>query len=99
MISYPLRQVSFSVFVVLVASLGLLADESSNRPHDKAFWKQIAHNDYRVPAGESAAALTIELSDDLGSRDPELRDEIAYETSAAWIYRDQLLSGDELRPL
>jgi hypothetical protein len=67
--------------------------------HGKEFWKQIAQNDYRVPAGQSAAALIMDLSDNLGSPDPDLRDELAYEISAAWIYRDQRLSASELLPL
>jgi hypothetical protein len=67
--------------------------------HGKEFWKQIAQNDFRVPAGESAPALIMDLSESLGSPDPELRDELAYEISAAWIYRDQRLSGSELLPL
>jgi len=68
-------------------------------PHDKEFWKQIAKNQYHVPAGASAAALLDELTNNLGSPDPELRDDLAYDISAAWIYRDGLLSGDELRRL
>lgn len=68
-------------------------------PHDKEFWTQIAQNHDRVPAGESAASLIDELTDNLGSADPQLRDELAYGISAAWIYRDGLLSGDQLRGL
>jgi hypothetical protein len=74
------------------------ADIQSNRHHDKEFWKQIAHNDYRVPPGESAATLIMELSDELGSPDSELRDGLAYEISATWIYNG-LLTSEEIHPL
>ena len=55
--------------------------------HSAAFWYQIAQNNYAVPTGGDVASLTDELIELLGSRDPELRDEIAYSTLAAWIYR------------
>jgi hypothetical protein len=67
--------------------------------HDKEFWKQIVRNDYRVPAGQSAASLIEDLTDNLGSPDPELRDDLAYDISAAWIYKNELLSSDDLRRL
>src|SRR5690242_9394286 len=67
--------------------------------HNKEFWKKIAENKYQVPAGESAASLIDDLTDNLGSPDPELRDELVYGISAVWIYRNGLFSGDELRPL
>jgi hypothetical protein len=66
---------------------------------DKEFWKQIVRNDYRVPAGQSAASLIEDLTDNLGSPDPELRDDLAYDISAAWIYKNELLSSDDLRRL
>src|SRR5690348_4214516 len=67
--------------------------------HNKEFWKKIAENKYQVPAGESAASLIDDLTDNLGSPDPELRDELVHGISAVWIYRNGLFSGDELRPL
>lgn len=67
--------------------------------HDKQFWKQIVENKYQAPKGESAPSLIDDLTDNLGSPDPELRDDLVYGISAVWIYRDGLLSSDELRPL
>ena len=85
---------------LLCAVLALACAQAQDGvPHDKEFWKQIAKNDYRLPAGASPAALIDELTNNLGSPDPELRDDLAYDISAAWIYRDGLLSGDELRSL
>ena len=82
-----------------VLSSTVLAPAETRSPHDKAFWRSIIRNDYRVPAGESPAALIEELSGYLGSPDPELRDEFAYSIPAAWIYRQQLLSKPELHAL
>lgn len=96
--SYSRQSICISLLLMLFVP-HLSADTLGNGHHSKEFWQQIAHNDYRIPAGESAAALISELSDDFGSPDPELRDELAYDISSTWIYRDQLLSGNDLRSL
>jgi hypothetical protein len=66
---------------------------------DRAFWRGIVQNRYQVPTGESADALVLELSEALGSPDPEMRDDFAYSIAAAWIYRDRRLSDGTLRRL
>jgi hypothetical protein len=63
-------------------------------PHDKAFWTAIASNKFAVPAGSDVPALVRELSAQLGSTDPEWRDDIAYSTLASWIYRQRVVSVD-----
>ncbi|HWC16680.1 MAG TPA: DUF2785 domain-containing protein [Terriglobales bacterium] len=93
-----MRRQLFASLLCVFSSLSA-ASAQDKIAHDKEFWKQIARNDYRVPAGESAASLIDELTQNLGSPDPELRDDLAYDISAAWIYKDGLLSGDELRSL
>ena len=65
--------------------------------HSAAFWHQIAENHYAVPTGGDVVALTDELIEMLGSRDPELRDEIAYSTLAAWIYQTRVVEPAALR--
>jgi len=55
---------------------------------DKFFWKTIQENDYAIPADHTPTSLTAELFLYLGSADPELRDEIAYETFANFLKRD-----------
>jgi hypothetical protein len=65
--------------------------------HPLEFWRQIKANGFAVPAGEAPLPLLLELSDSLGSPDPEVRDGFAYEIPAAWIYRQKLLRPDELR--
>jgi len=67
--------------------------------HDRSFWRGIVQNRFEVPAGESADALVLELSDYLGSPDPELRDDFAYSIAAAWIYRDRRVTEKTLHGL
>jgi len=66
---------------------------------DKAFWQAVLENDCAVPGGHSVASLTPELLAYLGSIDPFLRDEVAFEVLAAWITRDGRYAPDELRAL
>jgi len=67
--------------------------------HDRAYWKAIVDQDYKAPEGASVRDLLVELSGDLGSTDPELRDTFAYEIPAAWIYRDRRVDDATLRLL
>jgi hypothetical protein len=52
-----------------------------------------------VPEHESVGNLVLEIADLAAETDPTLRDECGYEILAAWIYRDNLLSGEQLEPL
>jgi hypothetical protein len=72
---------------------------AGSQSHDKAYWRQIVQSKYAVPAGESASKLLLELSDHLGSTDPEWRDTFGYDVPAHWIYEQKLLTPDELRVL
>jgi hypothetical protein len=51
---------------------------------------------YRAPPGEPVFPLVRELSGYLGSRDPELRDNLAYSIIATWIVDQEQLSATEL---
>src|SRR5438128_5312200 len=73
------------------------ATPAAGPPHSAAFWHHIAQSHYAVPAGGDLVALTDELTDMLASRDPELRDEIAYSTLAAWIYQTRVIEPAALR--
>lgn len=64
----------------------------------REFWRDLPGNEFAVPAGSSVAALTPALLTMLGSADPELRDEVAYYTLAAWIERDHY-SRPQLREI
>ena len=78
-----------AVFVAVLAHAP--AFTAQRAVHDKAFWQQIAKNNYAVPAGGPLLALVKELSGYLASSDPELRDDIGYSTLVAWIYRQKIV--------
>lgn len=63
------------------------------------FWRQIKASGFAVPAGEAPLSLLVELSESLGSPDPEVRDGFGYDIPAAWIYRQKLLGPEDLRVL
>jgi Protein of unknown function (DUF2785) len=66
--------------------------------HDREFWRAIAKNRYAVPDEQPVFPLLRELSGYLGSRDPELRDDLAYSITTIWI-KHQKISTDELYSL
>jgi hypothetical protein len=67
--------------------------------HDTSFWKAIAEHNFAVPPNESVGALALEIADLAASTDPSLRDSYGYETLAAWVFRDNLLTPAELEAL
>jgi hypothetical protein len=75
------------------------ASHAADVPHDRAFWKVLKADDFKLPAGASAAALSREVLALLGSTDPELRDGVGYEAFVSWVYRDELLHPAELESL
>jgi hypothetical protein len=66
---------------------------------DKAFWQSVLDADGAVPEGHTVEELTPHLLAYLGSTDPFLRDEVAFEVLAAWIVRDRHYSPAEMRAL
>jgi hypothetical protein len=95
--------VRFPDRVTAVLGLGLLAVASAGAaeppPHPVEFWRQIKASDFALPAGEAPLPLILELSDSLGSTDPEIRDGFGYEVPVAWIYEKKLLGPADLRVL
>ncbi len=89
-------------FFLLLAAMSALALPSARAAdaltHDKEFWRAIAKNDGKPPAGSSPRELAPELIADLGSTDAELRDGLAYDLLVHWIYQGGL-TDDEVRPL
>jgi len=76
------------------------AEGAQGKPaHDREFWRSIAKNRYAVPEGQSVFPLLRELSGYLGSRDSELRDDLAYTIIAVWIKHQKQLSATELNSL
>jgi Protein of unknown function (DUF2785) len=90
----------FLVGLPVLAKAPPPADAAQGKPaHDREFWRAIPKNRYAVPAGQAAFPLMRELSGYLGSRDPELRDDLAYTITAVWIKYDRQLSAAELNSL
>jgi uncharacterized protein DUF2785 len=85
--------------VVLLLTFSAATLTAQAPPHDKAYWRAIAKNGYAVPANESAGALAHEVSQLLGSADPELRDDLAYSILEHWIYRLSVLQTPDLQTL
>ena len=85
---------------VLIAALRPAPSISAaSEAHNPAFWKTIEEHNFEVPPHESAGALALEITDLAASTDPSLRDSCGYETLAAWIYRDNLLTSEQLEAL
>ena len=79
--------------------LSFVASTAQQPTHNLEFWRGIQKNKYSVPSGTSATALSKELSGNLGSPDPQLRDDLAYTILDVWIVYKPQLSGAELVPL
>ena len=56
---------------------------------DKDFWASITKSDYAIPDGHTLDNLTEILFSYLGSTDPELRDNIAYDVYSNWLEQDR----------
>jgi len=82
--------------LLVVALLTIAAQPST---HTTAFWREIVARGYVPPEGSDLPVLAGELSALLASPDPDIRDEIAYSTLAAWIYQKRLLEPDVVRRL
>ena len=73
-----------------------VVEPQQERPHNRQFWRDIAKNQYLLPAGEQVLPLVRELSGYLSSPDPELRDDLAYTILDVWIVDRNQLSATEL---
>lgn len=84
-----------------VAAALLLASPAAGPPpaRDRSFWTSLAAKDFAVPEGESPGALALEVADLLSSPDPALRDGVAYEALARWVWRDGLVPPADLEKL
>jgi hypothetical protein len=83
----------------LLLVVAAVAQAAGQPTHDKAYWRAIAAARFEVPAGETPQRLAAELMAGLGSSDPEWRDDLAFSTLSAWIYRKRLLGPGDLRPM
>jgi hypothetical protein len=97
----PLREsVRHSMVVLLAAVIGAATTASAEPArHEKTYWQAIVRAGYAVPADKTPFELARELSELLGSPDPELRDGIAYSILSAWISDETKFSDKELLEL
>jgi hypothetical protein len=95
MLLTPNRFPRCTILIVALLHVPIVASGS----HDAAFWKAIREHNFGVPEHQSIGALVLEIADLAAETDPTLRDECGYEILAAWIYRDNLLSGEQLEAL
>jgi Protein of unknown function (DUF2785) len=96
-----------STLVVLCAlfsaAIGLSAAErsaaSASVADTKTLLRSIVSHENQPPAGRTAKEILPELTRQLASPDPELRDDLAFRILSVWIYEKRLLSPDDLRSL
>ena len=94
------RQSRWNAAVLLAVCVGAAAHTGpAAATHDRAFWVELRGREFHAVPRESVGPLALEAAALLGSSDPQLRDAIAYEALAAWIYRDHALSAAEQRTL
>jgi hypothetical protein len=91
--------VLWGLVVAVAPHAGAQPSSGQTTALDRAQWQAIIKNNYTPPPGATAAQLAPQLSRMLGSPDPELRDEIAYDVLSTWIYQSRLLAPVDLRPL
>ena len=75
------------------------ATPQSGPTHDREFWRAIAHDEYAVPEGQAIVPLLGELSGYLGSKDPELRDDLAYTIIDQWVRHQKDIPTEALNSL
>jgi hypothetical protein len=97
--SRVLRRINHALAIaaVLIGSTAIARADSDS--HGPAYWRSLKQQDFKLPAETRVLPLAIEATALLGSTDPELRDEIAYQAFVAWVYRDQRLAPGELNQL
>jgi hypothetical protein len=93
-----IRAITFCLLLISSVCSTALATPPVNPPHDREFWRAVVKSKFAVPTGESVFPLIQELSSNLGSSDPEVRDDLAYTIIDQWI-RHQELSAEQLNSL
>lgn len=81
-----------------LAALGLLLAGGAARAHDLAYWDALRASGYAVREAGRLPALADEAIAMLDSPDPHLRDELAYEALAHWIYAERRFDAQALAP-
>ena len=68
------------------------AAQASAQTRTRAEWIALETSGFAVPAGQSAAAVLLEMNPLLAPTDPALRDDVAFSAAEKWIVRDKIVS-------
>jgi len=95
---------AFILPLVLILELLVAPAAGQNGPRGpdtktRAEWAALRESNFTVPAGQTPFALLRQMNAIVGSTDPFLRDNVAYEAAARWIYTTGLLSANEQREM
>jgi hypothetical protein len=88
----------FGVSFLLVSASGQ-SGPAELAGKSRAEWVALRESNFTVPAGQTPIALLRQMNALVGSTDPFLRDNVAYEAAARWIYTNGALSADEQREM
>jgi hypothetical protein len=97
--AHPSRRSGWNAVATLAVCLGATLHARPATAHDRPFWAELRAHEFHTAPREPVGPLALEAAALLGSTDPQLRDAIAYEALAAWVYRDHALTDPELRAL
>lgn len=75
-------------------SCAVSSDAAAN--HDPEFWRDLRAKHFLVPPTQPMLPLALEATRLLGSPDPNLRDAVAFEALASWVYEHRRLNDQEL---
>ena len=82
--------------LVLLAASASAAQQAPTSA-DRASWVALRDAKFAVPEGRTAFEMLRAMTPLIASTDPFLRDNVAYEAAAKWIYTDKLLTDGEPR--
>ena len=90
-----------ALVIVIVAALPTQAKKapSEGGSRSRAEWVALRDSNFTVPSGQTPVGLLRQMNALVGSTDPYLRDNVAYEAAARWIYTNGALSVDEEREM
>lgn len=82
-----------TIFAVLLTNC--TSTQQATRP--TAFWRELKASKFALAPGVEAETVFRDSEALLGEPDPELRDEVGYALSVAWVLKDHRLSVEALR--
>jgi hypothetical protein len=95
----PKRNVITALILVLLGGPAGAGATEGSKDHDKEYWREVVANDFAAPENVPLAVLLEELSTNLSSTDPELRDDISYGILTQWLYVKKIVPPELRRDL